>query len=106
MVWWMMVGALAMAAPDGDADTDADADADTDADTDTDTGDVSVEDTVCLSPDDCSTATQLAGERGGNPCSDGSEGCDSSGGALPAALVIAGAGWAIRRRRELRPTRR
>ena len=99
VVWWMMVGSLAMAnGGGGDTGTDPG------TGTTTDSG-VSVNDTVCDIPENCSTAGDLAKEKGGNPCTDGSEGCDSTGGGLPALAVIAVAGWAIRRR-EIRPTRR
>jgi len=89
VVWWMMVGGLAIAGTDTDTGT-------TKPDpkpTGTDTG-VPVNDTVC-SVNPCSTASDLAKERGGSPCDDG---CDSSGGALPAMGLLLLLGG-IRRRR-------
>ncbi|MEO0603579.1 MAG: hypothetical protein AAF211_19220 [Myxococcota bacterium] len=105
VVWWMMLGSLAMAV-ETDADTDTDTDSDTDTDTDSDsdadtddTADVNLVDTACETfdsgEDPCSTAGELAGEKGGSPCDDG---CDSSGGALPAIASVALTAWAIRRR--------
>lgn len=111
----MMVGALAMAQDgdtdtdsdsDTDADTDADSDADSDADGNADSG-MDPIDTVCgaldSGDDPCSTAGGLAGEKGGSPCS---EGCDATGGALPAVGVLTLAVGAVRRRRRITPTRR
>lgn len=122
-MWWMMVGALAMAQDgdtdadsdsdtdtdtdsDSDADSDGDADSDSDADGDADSG-IDPIDTVCgpldSGDDPCSTAGGLAGEKGGSPCSDG---CDATGGGLPAMGVLTLAVSAVRRRRKITPTRR
>lgn len=100
----MLVGGLAMAVEtdtdtdsDTDSDTDTDVDTDTDADTDSEpTTDVGTEDTFCYQ---CIPLSEVAEEEGGNPCSDGSGSCDSSGGMLP-MLALVGTAALVTRRRE------
>ena len=97
MVWLTMVSAFAIA---GGGETAADTGGGTTG-IGSDTGDVPVNDTVC-SVNPCSTASELAKEKGGSPCSDG---CDSSGGALPGMALLILSGWGIRRR-QIRSTPR
>jgi hypothetical protein len=79
----------------GDTDTDTDGDADTDTDTDTDTDPDTDADTAATLPGE--RASDLAGEDGGGPWTDGC-GCGHGPRGLE-SLVLAGMIGAVLRRR-------
>ncbi|MCB9675534.1 MAG: hypothetical protein H6737_10485 [Alphaproteobacteria bacterium] len=84
---------------DADSDSDADTDSDTDSDTDTDTG-PAARDTGSTTTPITGTATDLAGEQGGSPWSDGC-GCASGAGSSGAVGLFAlFGGLVVLRRRE------